>query len=117
MSSVAPAMRNTNVGLWVRRVPAVMTPGAGRRMCPRSPDGNDRQKPPDHHRERECHVVPPVLPLKPAKALPLLAAELVNAYSTSESPCGPAFSIDARSPGSAIATAVPVKTAAGSARM
>ena len=58
-----------------------------------------------------------VLPLNPANALPLLAAELVNAYSTSDSPCGPAFSIDARSPGSAIATAVPIRTAAGRARM
>ncbi len=58
-----------------------------------------------------------VLPLNPAKALPLLAAELVNAYSTSDSPCGPALSIDARSPGSAIATAVPIKTAAGRANM
>ena len=58
-----------------------------------------------------------VLPLNPANALPLLAAELVNAYSTSDSPCGPAFSMDALSPGSAMATAVPIKTAAGSARM
>ena len=32
-----------------------------------------------------------VLPEKPAKALPLLAAALVNAYSTSESPWGPAL--------------------------
>ena len=44
-----------------------------------------------------------VLTLIPANADPLLLAAEVNAYKTSDSPCGPVLSIPARSPGSAIA--------------
>ena len=59
-----------------------------------------------------------VLPEKPAKALPLLAAELVNAYSTSESPCGPVFSIEAPFYQAAPSPPpLPIRTAAGSTRM
>ena len=54
-----------------------------------------------------------VLTLMPAKAEPLLLAAEVNAYSTSDSPCGPVFSMPARWPGIAIATAVPVSTISG----
>ena len=54
-----------------------------------------------------------VLTLIPANALPLLLPAEVNAYSTSDSPCGPEFSIEARSPGRAIAVAVPMSTMAG----
>ena len=45
----------------------------------------------------------------PANALPLLLPAEVNAYSTSDSPCGPLLSMPARSPGKAIATAVPIE--------
>ena len=54
--------------------------------------------------------------LIPANAEPLLFAAEVNAYSTSDRPCGPEFSIDARSPGNAIATAVPTSTSVGVVR-
>ena len=37
-----------------------------------------------------------VLPLNPANALPILAAELIKAYSTSDRPCGPALVGNAR---------------------
>ena len=57
-----------------------------------------------------------VLTLSPANAEPLLFAAEVNAYSTSDRPCGPEFSIAARSPGGAIATAVPVRTISGVTR-
>ncbi len=49
----------------------------------------------------------------PANAEPLLLAAEVNAYSTSDSPCGPVLSMLARWPGIAIATAVPVSTISG----
>ena len=58
-----------------------------------------------------------VLPLNPAKALPLFAAELVNAFSTSDKPWGPLLSMDLASPGSAIARPHPTRITAGSTRM
>ena len=57
-----------------------------------------------------------VLTEMPAKADPLLLPAEVNAYNTSDSPCGPVLSIPARWPGIAIATAVPVSTISGVTR-
>ena len=57
-----------------------------------------------------------VLTLKPANADPLLLAAEVNAYSTSDNPCGPVLSMAARWPGIAIAIAVPVRTSNGVTR-
>ena len=54
-----------------------------------------------------------VLTVIPANAEPLLLAAEVNAYSTSDRPCGPVLSMPARWPGRAIATAVPVSTMSG----
>ena len=99
-------------------MPAVMTPGRWAAKVPAiASAAMIGRKRPTTIASARAMLYHTVLPLKPAKALPLLAAELVNAYSTSESPCGPAFSIDARSQRSDIATAVPVKTAAGRASM
>ncbi len=58
-----------------------------------------------------------VFTVMPANAEPLLLAAEVNAYSTSEKPWAPEFSIPARSPGSAIATPVPISTMLGVVRM
>ena len=57
-----------------------------------------------------------VLTVMPANADPLLLAAEVNAYSTSDRPCGPVLSMPARWPGIAIATAVPVSTISGVTR-
>src|SRR4029077_2465576 len=57
-----------------------------------------------------------VLTLIPANADPLLLAADVNASNTSESPCGPLFSMPARWPGIAIAMAVPSNTISGVVR-
>ena len=54
-----------------------------------------------------------VLALIPANADPLLLVAEVNAYSTSDNPCGPLLSTPARSPASAIAIAVPISTITG----
>ncbi len=54
-----------------------------------------------------------VLTVIPANADPLLLDAEVNAYKTSDRPCGPLFSMPARWPGIAIATAVPVSTSSG----
>src|SRR5262245_58940241 len=52
----------------------------------------------------------------PAKAEPLLLAAEVNAYSTSDSPCGPELSIEARAVEFAMAMAVPTSTSVGVVR-
>src|SRR3981189_2371510 len=99
MSSESPAIRNKNVGLCVRRVPAVMTPsrcaGDGPPIASPAMDGETRPTPIASASAALYHTV---LPLNPAKALPLLAAELVNAYSTSQSPRGPGARLGAPSP-------------------
>src|SRR5690242_17056325 len=49
----------------------------------------------------------------PANADPLLLAAEVNAYSTSDSPWAPVFSIEARAEGIAIEAAAPTRTSVG----
>src|ERR1700730_10569658 len=49
----------------------------------------------------------------PANADPLLLLAEVNAYSTSDRPCGPVLAIDARADANDIATAAPIRTNAG----
>ena len=54
---------------------------------------------------------------RPAKAEPLLLPADMNAYSTSDRPCGPALRIDSFGPGSPIASPVPASTSTGIVRM
>ena len=53
----------------------------------------------------------------PANAEPLLFAAEVNAYSTSDSPCGPLLSIDALGVSNDIAMPAPISTISGMVRM
>ena len=80
MISVAPTINAMNVGWWVRSVPAVITPGRWSANVPAiAMHSDDRQKPPRHHGDANATLYQVVLPLNPPNALPLLAAELVNA--------------------------------------
>jgi hypothetical protein len=76
---------------------------------------HDWQESAEYHRQPEGVLYQSVLPLSSTNADPLLAAE-VNAYKTSDSPCGPLLSMPARSPGSAIAVAVPIGAISGVTR-
>jgi hypothetical protein len=77
---------------------------------------HDWQESAEYHRQPEGVLYQSVLPLSPANADPLLSAAEVNAYKTSDSPCGPLLSMPARSPGSAIAVAVPIGAISGVTR-
>src|ERR1700712_5618900 len=97
--------RPTNCGRWVGSVPAVTGTGA----CTAS-------EPARTIPTASAVLYQTVPTVMPANAEPLLLAAEVNAYSTSDRPCGPELSMPARSPGSAIATPVPTSTQVGVAR-
>src|SRR5271166_2993627 len=54
---------------------------------------------------------------RPANAEPLVLPAEVNAYSTSDRPCGPVLAMLARGPGNAIAIPVPTNTASSVVRI
>ena len=94
---VTPVSMPTNTSRWVGSLPSA----AGVMRCldndPASPNTNTIG------RNRPSNMVIPkaalyqvVLTDMPANALPLLFAADVNAYRTSENPCGPVFSMPAR---------------------
>ena len=58
-----------------------------------------------------------MLPLSPAKALPLFAVAEVNAYRISLKPCGPTACTEASPAGSTVASAVNPRYESGRQRM
>src|SRR5262249_49509736 len=115
--NVTPATIPTNCGRWVGRVPtdSGVVPCLASEPARASTSTIGRNLPKTMASPRAV-LYQLVLTLIPANADPLLFAAEVNAYNTSDSPCGPVLSMPARSPGSAIAIAVPVSTINGVTR-
>src|SRR5581483_4246243 len=115
--STTPSNMPMNSGRWVGSVPAL----AGTARCEASDPASPSTK--IIGTNRLSNITTPSTPLyqtvltdNPAKADPLLFDAEVNAYSTSDNPCGPGLRIDACSPDSAIARPVPINTSAGVVR-
>src|SRR5258708_5568719 len=98
--TVTPATIPTNCGRWVGSVPS----DCGVEPCRASEPGSASTKTIGRNRPKaiarpSAVLYQTVLPVSPANAEPLLLAAEVNAYSTSDNPCGPLLAIPARSPG------------------
>ena len=93
MIKITPIADPMNIGLSVRKVPseAGTTPLAASDP-PKARARDHDAEPSDQHVDGADDVVEVVLPVRPAKADPLLLPCEVKAYRISVNPCGPAFS-------------------------
>ena len=111
---VTPESMPTNSSRWVGSVPSDAGTGFCRASEPARPRTNTiGRKRPSSITTPSTLLYQAVFTEIPANALPLLFAAEVNAYNTSDRPCGPLLSMLARSPGNAIASAVPTSTRVG----